>query len=75
MVKAGGVINPGAWVKSDNAGKAVDIGVTPSTVSSAPGPVAGCYACGIHVGRTAAAENDLVPILLLHAGAVPTIAA
>lgn len=77
MVKAGGVINPGDWVKSDNAGKAVALGIQPSYVSIHAGdaPVTGSYACGIHVGRTAAAENDLVPILLLHAGAVPTIAA
>lgn len=75
MVKAGGVINPGVWVKSDHTGKAVELEVQPSSVGSAPGPVIGSYACGIHVGRTAAASNDLVPILLLHAGAVPTLIA
>lgn len=75
MVKAGGVINPGVWVKSDHTGKAVELGAQPSSVGSAPGPVIGSYACGIHVGRTAAAANDLVPILLLHAGAVPTLIA
>lgn len=75
MVKAGGVINPGAWVKSDNAGKAVALQASYVGTHTGDAPVIGSYACGIHVGRTAAAANDLVPILLLHAGAVPTLAA
>jgi hypothetical protein len=75
MVKAGDVINPGAWVKSDDAGKAVALQASYVATHTGDAPVIGSYACGIHVGRTAAAANDLVPILLLHAGAVPTIAA
>jgi hypothetical protein len=50
-VVAGGAINPGAKVMSDNTGKAI--------AASSTG-----FALGKHIGLVAAASGDIVPVLL-----------
>lgn len=50
-VIAGGVINPGALVMTDNTGKAV--AATSTNI-----------ALGRHVGTSAAASGDIIPVLL-----------
>jgi ATP-dependent RNA helicase RhlE len=50
-VVAGGAINPGAKVMSDNTGKAI--------AASSTG-----FALGKHIGLVAAASGDIIPVLL-----------
>lgn len=50
-VLAGGSINPGAKVKTDNTGKAVAADST-------------SFALGWHIGKTAAASGDIIPVML-----------
>lgn len=54
-VVAGGAINPGAKVKTSNAGKAVAADST-------------SFALGIHIGKVAAADGDIIPVLLTLGG-------
>lgn len=54
-VIAGGAINPGAKVMSDNTGKAIAASST-------------AFALGTHVGTVAAASGDIVPVLLRSGG-------
>lgn len=54
-VVAGGVINPGAKVMTDNTGKAVAATGTNVVV-------------GVHVGKAASASGDIIPVLLKQGG-------
>lgn len=54
-VLAGGAINPGAKVMTDNTGKAI------AATSTA-------FSLGVHVGTSAAASGDIVPVLLRTGG-------
>lgn len=51
-VVAGGAINPGALVMTSNAGKALTAAST-------------ALAVGRHVGKVAAADGDIIPVLLI----------
>lgn len=74
---AGGAIDPGAPVACDAAGKAVaaSLAVTDTQAGSATDALIGSNVIGIHIGKTAAASSDIVPVLLTHLGALPTTAA
>lgn len=54
-VVAGGAINPGAKVMSDNTGKAI--------AASSTG-----FCLGVHIGTVAAASGDVIPVLLRTGG-------
>lgn len=74
---AAGVIAPGAYVASDASGKATTAteASTDTQAGAAADPLVGSNVIGIALNKTNSAANDLIPVLLLHPGAVPTTAA
>jgi hypothetical protein len=76
-VISSGVIAVNAMVATDANGKAkvaVAGAVKTDDTAAALDPTLGSYAIGIHVGRAAAADGDLIEVLLTHTGVIPSTA-